>query len=131
MASIINPSQRAIKDYPADERWMLWDNTTFRPYTDIAEAVANVAIGRRHIGLYAVIGNALYWYKDGITDSDLVLFSAGAGGGIGFESAATFSAISTSTAKRLVVVDADETNNNDSILYLHNGTTLKFLLILS
>lgn len=43
------------------------------------------------------------------------------------EVAATFAAIAVSTAKRLVYVTADETNNGDISLYIHNGTALKFL----
>lgn len=43
------------------------------------------------------------------------------------EVAATFAAIIPSTTKRLVYVQADETNNGDISLYIYNGTALKFL----
>jgi len=39
----------------------------------------------------------------------------------------TFALISGSTHRRLIYVTADETNNGDTSLYFHNGTTLKFL----
>jgi len=80
----INPSQRAIKAYPGDDRWMYWDSatSTYRPYTDVAEAVATVPLVRRHKGLFAVVGNLLYWYKNGVTDADLVAFTAASAGAI-------------------------------------------------
>ena len=55
------------------------------PYPNVG--VANTAIGpfQRYLGLFVNIsngsgGSVLYWYKDGITDPDLVPFSAGGGG---------------------------------------------------
>lgn len=80
--SVINPSKRAIKDYPGDDRWMYWTGTEYRPFTDVAEAVATITSARRHQGLFAVVGNLLYWYKDGITDSDLVAFTAASAGAV-------------------------------------------------
>ncbi len=50
-----------------------------------------------------------------------------AGGGASIENAATFSAITGSSSARFVIVAADETNNGDSSLYIHNGSTLIFL----
>lgn len=43
------------------------------------------------------------------------------------EVAATRAAVLPSTTKRLVYVQADETNNGDISLYIYNGTALKFL----
>lgn len=43
------------------------------------------------------------------------------------ENAATYAAISNSIEKRLIKVTADETNNGNKSLYLHDGTTLYFL----
>lgn len=72
--AIINPSQRAIKQYPADDRWMYWDGAVFRPYADVAEANTTIPANRRHKGLFVMIGSVLYWYKDGVTDADLKAF---------------------------------------------------------
>lgn len=44
------------------------------------------------------------------------------------EISATHAAIAGGTRKRIVKVTADETNNGDSSLYLHDGSTLIFLL---
>ncbi len=41
------------------------------------------------------------------------------------EIAATYAAIDPGTRKRLIYVLADETNNDDISLYVHNGTVLK------
>lgn len=80
--SVINPSQRPIKSYPGDDRWMYWTGTEYRPYTDVAEAVATVPTLRRHKGLFAIVGNLLYWYKNGVTDADLVSFTAASAGAV-------------------------------------------------
>lgn len=48
--------------------------------------------------------------------------------GAGIEIYAHKSDISNSVARRFIIVTTDETNNNDTSLYLHNGTALKFLL---
>jgi hypothetical protein len=45
-----------------------------------------------------------------------------------FEFAETKETVNASTAKRLVVVTADESNNGDGSLYIHDGTSLIFLL---
>lgn len=43
------------------------------------------------------------------------------------EIAATYATVSNSTQKRLVYISNDETNNNDTSIYLHTGSELKFL----
>lgn len=43
------------------------------------------------------------------------------------EPSSTFSEISASTAKRFVIVDTDETNDNLSTLYFHDGTNLNWI----
>lgn len=88
--SNINPAQRPIKNYPGDDRWMFWTGTAYRPYADVAEALATVPgesdpdgrPNKRHIGLFAIVGNLLYWYKNGITDSDLIAFTAASAGAV-------------------------------------------------
>lgn len=50
---------------------------------------------------------------------------------VAMEIAPTHAGISASTAKRLIYVTADELNNGDTSLYLHNGTLLKFLLTIA
>jgi hypothetical protein len=58
--------------------------------------VANTAIvsGVRYIGQFVNVGNELYWYKNGITDPDLIAFTSGGGGGIAFTSL-TYAALQT------------------------------------
>ena len=46
---------------------------------------------------------------------------------LGIEVVSTFSNITNSTKKRLIYVITDESNNNDSSLYIYNGLELKFL----
>lgn len=49
----------------------------------------------------------------------------------GIELSATKAAVSSSVVVRFVRVAVDETNNGDKSLYLHNGSTLEFLLTIS
>lgn len=67
-----------------------------------------------------------------VTTQDIANLGSGGGGGGSFtlEVAATYASISASTATRLVLVSADETNNGDKILYLYDGTALQLLIIL-
>ena len=55
------------------------------PYPTVLAANTAITSFQRYIGLFVNIDNGsggsdLYWYKDGITDPDLVAFSAGGGG---------------------------------------------------
>ena len=63
------------------------------------------------------------------TTLDDVKAFAGGGGGTTIEIAPTYAGI-TGTGKRLVLVTVDENNNSDSSLYIHDGTSLKFILTL-
>jgi hypothetical protein len=63
-----------------------------------------------------------YWFQNGTADVNLVRKDSTP------EIAATKSAVSSSTHKRIIVVEADESNNGDGSLYIHNGTALVFLL---
>ncbi len=55
--------------------------------------------------------------------------AAGSGGiGADIQVVDHFSDIGSSTVKRFIYVIVDETNNNDSSLYVYIGTGLKFLL---
>lgn len=65
------------KPAPADDRLGV--------FASVAEANQYIHIDRRFLGLKVLIDNAgtaeEYWYQDGITDGDLVAYSAGGGGG--------------------------------------------------
>jgi hypothetical protein len=100
------------------------------PYSNSADVLATITATRRHIGqLFRVANGAAIedWeFVGGIADENLVKKASG-GSGMGFELAATYSAITGSVAPRLIEVTADETNNGNNSLYLYNGITLKFL----
>lgn len=64
---------------PLDGKYGIIDAGVWRPYFDTAEAIAEVPIGIRHIGLTVNVGNVEYWWEAGITDLDLV--TKGGGGG--------------------------------------------------
>ena len=54
--------------------------------------------------------------------------SGGGGGGAATETVGTYADIDQSdTSVRFIYVEADETNNGDKSLYLHNGTDLKLV----
>lgn len=44
-----------------------------QPWTSVAEVLAGIPIGERHIGLTVNIDKVEYWFKEGIADADLVL----------------------------------------------------------
>ena len=102
------------------------------PYDNAADVLATITATRRHIGQVFRVFNAAgdniedWHFVGGIADGNLV--QRVSSGGMTLETAATFSAISSSTLQRFVFVTADETNNGNTSLYLYTGTTLKFLL---
>lgn len=44
-----------------------------QPWASVAEVLAGIPIGERHIGLTVNIDKVEYWFKEGIEDADLVL----------------------------------------------------------
>ena len=69
---------------PLDVRYN--DLITGLPYANVAAAFADTQT-IAYTGLFVNIddgagGSDLYWYKDGITNADLVAFSAGGGGSV-------------------------------------------------
>lgn len=58
-----------------DKRYSKNDGTT--PYATVLEANTLIPLAYRALGLTVLIGNVEYWYKDGITDVDLVIKSSG------------------------------------------------------
>jgi hypothetical protein len=65
---------------PIDAKYL---NALNQPYADTGETNTRISESQRYIGLTVNIGNAEYWYKNGVTDADLILktFSGGTGGG--------------------------------------------------
>lgn len=49
------------------------------PYANVTAANTAIASGIRYIGQFVNVNYQLYWYANGITNSDLVAFSAGGG----------------------------------------------------
>ena len=47
------------------------------PWASVAAANGGITSGIRYIGLTCIIGTVEYWYKDGITDPDLVVKKTG------------------------------------------------------
>jgi hypothetical protein len=68
-------------DSPLDSKYGVIDSGVWRPYNDIAEALAAVPIGIRHEGLTVNIATEEYHWKTGRADGDLILKSSGGGGG--------------------------------------------------
>lgn len=65
------PHQSALLLYnPASNTWAAYAST--------AEANANIAPGRRHIGMQAMVSTTLHHYAGGVADINLVPFSGGA-----------------------------------------------------
>ena len=65
---------------PIDAKYL---NALNQPYADTGETNTRISESQRYIGLTVNIGNVEYWYKNGVSDTDLILktFSGGTGGG--------------------------------------------------
>jgi hypothetical protein len=59
------------------------------PYADAAEVNATIVISRRYKGLTVLIVDQEYWYRDGITDTDLILKTTGESTGNTFQNGLT------------------------------------------
>ncbi|MBT1690109.1 hypothetical protein [Dawidia soli] len=66
---------------PIDGKYGVLDAGAWRPYTTMAEALAAIPQGIRHIGLTINIGGTEYWWAQGLTDQNLVVKNNGSGGG--------------------------------------------------
>jgi len=56
-------------------------NTSDTVYTDIAQVNSQIPQVLRYVGLTVNIGTDEYWYKNGVTNGDLILKQSGGGGG--------------------------------------------------
>lgn len=65
------------------------------PYASVSAANTAIVSGVRYIGQFVNIANDLYWYKNGITNADLVPFTAGGGAGSVNIISVTYSALQT------------------------------------
>lgn len=65
---------RVLNPQSVDDKYLSGGTT---PYTSVANANATIPEAIRHIGLTVNVDNVEYWYKDGVTDGDLVLKTAG------------------------------------------------------
>ena len=61
----------------------------YGPHASVAAAKASVLLGERYIGLTVNVSGVEYWWKDGVTDVDLILKTAGSGGGITWQKITT------------------------------------------
>lgn len=72
MAIVLSDNIKTNAPKPTDSRYL--NNLT--PYTGVTQANTLIPSGTRYIGLTVNINNVEYWYKDGISDSDLVIKSS-------------------------------------------------------
>lgn len=69
MAITVNDNFRVNAPKPIDERYL---KPNLQPYQDIDDVNNTLALSRRCIGLTVNIQGVEYWYRDGITNLDLV-----------------------------------------------------------
>lgn len=77
MAINLSDNIKVSAPKPTDGRYL---NIT-SPYNNTSEVNSTIPIGERYIGLTVNILGDEYWYRLGITDSDLVLKQTGGGSG--------------------------------------------------
>ena len=95
------------------------------PYSTVAEALASIPQAIRfptmEVRLTDGVDNRLYWFKDGVTDADLVEFSASSAKTL------TFVANPQNTAWLINnAADFDSGNNANPIIYVFRGDLYKF-----
>lgn len=78
-ASQLTAGVKILNGYPVDYRYL--DPETDQPYDSVSSANSAIISGVRYVGLTININNTEYWYKDGITDSDLIPKELGSSGG--------------------------------------------------
>lgn len=75
-ATILNDNLQNNSPKALDNKHGKLVSVSWQPYADVAEANATINIAYRHKGLTVIIqeisGVAEYWYRNGITDGDLV-----------------------------------------------------------
>ena len=67
---------RVLNPKPADDKYL----NDGIPYVDIAEVNSLISEGIRHTGLTVNIQGVEYWYRDGVTDTDLIVKITDSGG---------------------------------------------------
>lgn len=75
---ILNDNIKVNAGKPSEAKYL--NPNTNLPYIDVAQVNLLVPISERHIGLTVLINDEEYWYKDGVTNGDLVLKSLGGSG---------------------------------------------------
>ncbi len=85
---------KVINPLPADEKYL----SNGVPYNSISQVNTEIPITIRHIGLTVNINGVEYWYKDGVTNSDLVLKQS---------DSASFTAYTATTEIRLQNIESD------------------------
>lgn len=77
MAIVLNDNIRINAGKAAEAKYL---NLAGAPYTGTSQVLSEVSIGVRHPGLTALVGGAEYWFRTGVTNSDLILKSSSGGG---------------------------------------------------
>ena len=78
-ASQLTAGVKILNGYPVDYRYL--DPETDQPYDSVTSANSLILSGVRYVGLTININNTEYWYKDGITNGDLIPKELGSSGG--------------------------------------------------
>jgi hypothetical protein len=58
---------------PIDGKYGVIDSGVWRPYTNIAEVISVLPSGVRHIGLTVNVAGIEYWWRDGVSDINLII----------------------------------------------------------
>ena len=69
MAIILNDNVKVNAGKPVESKYL---NVSNAPFGSIAQVNTQISISERYAGLTVNINGEEYWYKDGVTDGDLV-----------------------------------------------------------
>jgi hypothetical protein len=132
MAIILNDNLKINVGKPIDSKYL----NGLVPYVNQTEVFTKIPIGERYIGQTINIGNAEYWFKSGLTNSDLELKTAGTsisgvtsisniGGGTGNVA----STVSGDTAEFRTIIgsgDTTVTTVGDNVIIYSEGSAKEF-----
>ena len=73
----LNDNIKVKAGKPLDAKYL--NGTTNLPYTSTVQALSAIPVAERSSGLFVNVSGELYWFKDGVSDIDLVKFAADGG----------------------------------------------------
>lgn len=79
MSIVLNDNLKINVGNPIDSKYL---NNLNAPYIDVNQVNSSISQSLRYSGLTVNVGGSEYWYRNGITDVDLIIKTTGGGSGV-------------------------------------------------